>query len=114
MQKNEYVYSLKLTERQVKLLSYACDQFSRCICGQDSTFQDLMESAWEKRCKEATGKMMNKEWDGGWYEMRHEAEEICKRIKKRFWGLESNALYGIYYDDTSDVLYDIHCVESIR
>lgn len=110
MQKNEYVYNLKLTERQAKLLSYACDQFARCIQGQDWALQDLMEAAWEKRCKEATGKMMDREWDGGWYEMRHEAEEICKRIKKRFWGLESNALYGIYYDDTADILWDIHQV----
>lgn len=110
MQKNEYVYSLKLTERQAKLLSYACDQFARCIQGQDWVIQDLMESAWEKRCKEATGKMMDKEWDGGWYNMRHEAEEISHQIKKRFWGLERNSLYGIYYDDTADILWDIHQV----
>ena len=93
--KKEYVYNLKLTKRQAKLLSYACDQFARCIQGQDWVLQDLMESAWEKRCKEATGKTMDNEWDGGWYDMHHEAEGICKRIKKRFWGCEANAMYGI-------------------
>ena len=105
------VYRLELTERQTKLLSYACDQFSRLICGQDMAFQDLMEAAWEKRCKEAVGGHgMDKEWDGGWYNMRHDAEEICQNIKKRFWGLGRQTLYGVYYDDTADILFDIHCV----
>lgn len=109
--KNKPVYRLELTERQAKLLSYACDQFSRLICGQDMAFQDLMEAAWEKRCKEAVGGHgMDKEWDGGWYNMRHDAEEICQNIKKRFWGLGRQSLYGVYYDETADILFDIHCV----
>ena len=109
--KNKPVYRLELTERQAKLLSYACDQFSRLICGQDMAFQDLMETAWEKRCKEAVGGHgMDKEWDGGWHNMRQDAEAICKQIKKRFWGLGWNALYGIYYDDSADILFDLHQV----
>ena len=108
---NKPIYTLRLTERQAKLLSYACDRFSRLICGQDDSFQELMEEAWEKRCKEAVGGHgMDKEWDGGWYAMRHDAEAICKQIKKRFWGLDWNALYGVKYDDTADILFDIHCV----
>lgn len=108
--KDEHIYTLQLTERQAKLLSYACDQFSRLICGQDWSYQELMEEAWEKRCKEATGNMMDKDWDGGWYAMHHDAEEICKQMKKRFWGMERNAMYGIYYDDTADILFDLHQV----
>lgn len=107
---NEIRYTLELTHKQAQLLSYVCDQFSRLICGQDWGYQQLFEAAWEKRCKEATGEMMDKEWDGGWYEMRHEAEEICKHIKKRFWGLDYNAQYGVRYDETADILFDIHCV----
>ena len=103
-------YTLHLTERQARLLSYACDQFSRLICGQDWSYQELMESAWEKRCKGATGNFMDKEWDGGWHNMRAEAEQISKTIKKRFWGLESNSMHGIFYDDTADILHDIHQV----
>ncbi len=107
---NEPIYNLQLTKRQVELLSYACDSFSRLICGQDHSFQELMEAAWERRCKEATGNIMDKEWDGGWWDMRDEAERISKEIKRKFWGLESNAMYGIRYDDTADILYDLHCV----
>lgn len=108
MEESKHVYQLELTERQVRILSYACDQFSRLICGQDWSYQELFEAAWEKRCKEATGKMIDKEWDGGWDEMRADAEAICKRVKKRFWGCESNAMYGIRYDDTADILFDIY------
>ena len=54
--------------------------------------------------------MMGKEWDGGWSDMRSEAEYLCKYIKKRFWGLGSNAFYGIHYDQTADILWDINQV----
>lgn len=107
---NKHVYQLELTERQAELLNYACDRLSRIICGQDWTYQEFMEEAWEKRCKEATGEIMDKEWDGGWYAMRADAEAWCKQIKKRFWNLESNALYGIHYDDVADILFSLHTV----
>lgn len=104
-------YNIRVSKRQLELLSYACGQFSRLICGQDWAFQELMEEAWEKRCKEAVGGHgMDKEWDGGWYAMRHDAEAICKQIKKRFWGMEWNAMYGVGYDDTVDILFDLHQV----
>lgn len=108
MEQKNYTYTLQMTEKQAKILSYACDRLARLIQGQDWTYQELMEEAWEKRCKKATGKIMDKEWNGGWDNMRHEAEELSKKIKKRFWGLESNAMYGIHYDDTADILFDIH------
>lgn len=110
MEKNKHIYNLQLTEKQAKLLSYACDRLSRIICGQDWTFQEFMEEAWEKRCKKATGNFMDTEWDGGWRNMRHEAEELCKKIKRRFWGCDANVLNGIHYDDEADILYDIHRV----
>ena len=107
---SKHIYQLELTERQATLLSYACDRLSRIICGQDWTYQEFMEEAWEKRCKEATGKSMDEEWDGGWSAMREDAEEICKKIKKRFWNMDSNAMYGIHYDDTADILFALHTV----
>ena len=106
----EHIYTLHLTERQVQLLSYACDQFSRLIVGQDWSYQHLFEMAWERRCKDATGNMMDKDWDGGWQNMRHDAEGIARQIKSRFWGLERSALYGVKYDDTADILFDLHQV----
>ncbi len=108
MEHKEHIYNLQLTKRQAEILSYACDRLTRIICGQDWTYQEFMEEAWEKRCKKATGNLMDKEWNGGWYNMRHEADEICKNIKKKFWGLERNAMYGINYDDTADILFDLH------
>lgn len=107
---SEKKYILELTEKQARLLSYACDQFSRLIMGQDWSFQELLEAAWEKRCKKATGKPMDDEWDGGWHAMREEAERACREIKRKFWGLPSNTLNGVHYDDTADILYDIHQV----
>lgn len=108
--KPKHIYQLELTERQARLLSWACDTIARIIEGQDRTYQDMLEAAWEKRCKEATGKMMDDEWDGGWSQMREDAERMCREMKKRFWGLEPNALYGVHYDNNGDTLWDIHQV----
>ena len=106
----EKKYTLEITERQARILSYACDRFSRLIEGQDSSYQELLEEAWERRCKEATGKSMSEDFEGGWYNMRAETEELCRKIKKTYWGLDFNAMYGIHYDDTSDILFDMHQV----
>ena len=112
MKKSEskHIYQLELTERQAKLLSYACDRLSRIIEGQDWTYQEFFEEAWEKRCKKATGTSMDKEWDGGWDAMRGGTEDLCEQIKKKYWGLERNAMYGIHYDDTADILFAMHTV----
>ena len=111
MDKEQHIYTLHLTKRQVELLSYACDRFSRLIIGQDWTYQELFEQVWEKRCKDAVGGHgFDKEWDGGWQAMRYDAEEISKQIKKRFWGLDSRTLNGIHYDDVADILWSIHQV----
>ncbi len=103
-------YLLELSERQAKLLSYVCDQFPRLIQGQGSAYQGLFEDAWEKRCKKAVGSFMDDEWEGGWHNMRHDAEEICAQIKSRFWNCGRGRQYGIHYDDAADILWDIHRV----
>jgi len=103
-------YILELTEKQARLLSWACDTFPRIIEGQGHAYQDMFEQAWEKRCKEATGKSMDDEWDGGWHKMREDAENTVREIKRRFWGLSWCSEYGIHYDDTADILWDIHQV----
>ena len=110
MKDSKHIYALELTEKQAKLLSWALDTLPRIIEGQDSVYQDMMEDAWEKRAKEATGDFMDKEFEGGWYAMRNDAEYYSNAIKKRFWGLERNATYGLHYDETADILWDIHQV----
>ena len=101
-------YIIELNERQAQLLSWALNTFPRLIEGQSFAYQDLLESAWEKRCKEATGRMMDDEFDGGWRKMREDAETFCKEIKKRFWNLDPNTDYGIHYDESADILWDIY------
>lgn len=104
------LYTIQLTKKQMQILSHYTDAMSRLITGQDFIYRQLFESAWEKRCKEETGNWMDKEWEGGWYRMREDAEALCKQIKKRFWGLESNSLYGVNYNDDADILFDMHQV----
>lgn len=97
-----------MNERQARLLSMVCDLYLRLMEGQDFVFQKLFEAAWEKRCKKATGKSIDDEFEGGWQKMREDAETFCKEIKKRFWDLAPNSNYGIHYDDTSDIIWDMY------
>ena len=106
----ETKYTIELTEKQARLLSSAMDSFARLIIGQDWEYQQLMENAWFKRCKEATGNMLDDKFEDGWQAMRDDAERICKEIKLRFWGMPGNATYGVKYDDTADILFDMHQV----
>lgn len=106
--KKEKKYIIELTQKQAELLSWALDTFPRLIEGQDHAYQDLFESAWERRCKKSTGRMMDEEFEGGWQKMRDDAETFCKEIKKRFWNLAPNANYGIKYDKSADILWDIY------
>jgi len=101
-------YVIEMNERQARLLSYVCNTFPRLVEGQDFAYQDLFESAWERRCKEATGNTMDKMFEGGWYMMRENAEALCKEIKRRFWNLAPNANYGVNYDDSADIIWDMY------
>lgn len=104
----EKKYVLELNQKQAELLSWALDTFPRLIEGQDHAYQDLLESAWERRCKKATGRSMDDEFEGGWHKMREDAETFCKEIKRRFWDLAPDANYGIHYDESADILWDIY------
>ena len=106
--RKEKKYVLELNQKQAELLSWALDTFPRLIQGQDHAYQDLLESAWERRCKEATGSSMDDEFEGGWHKMREDAETFCKEIKRRFWNLTPNTNYGIHYDESADILWDIY------
>ena len=103
-------YIIELTEKQLRILNRACNMYSRLIEGQDFAYQELFEAAWEKNCEKETGEKINESWDGGWYNMRDDAEELSNKIKKRFWGLNAGANYGVKYDEESDMLYDMHQV----
>ena len=104
------LYNIQVTENQLRLLSHACETYSRLICGQDMVLCGLMEDAWEKRSKKETGNAMHKEWDGGWYKAREDAERYAREIRQRFWFCPPATLYGQSYDENADVLYDIHTV----
>lgn len=110
MNKKQRKYKIELTEHQLRILSFVCDQYSRLICGQGWEYQQLFEAAWERRAKEATGNAMDKEFEGGWYAMREQAERIVNQIKALFWGMAPNAHYGIHYDKTADLLFEMHQV----
>ena len=104
----ETKYQITMNKRQLELLSYGCEQLARLIQGQSNALQDLFETAWERRCKKATGKMMDKEFDGGWYDMRADAEAFVCNIKKRFWGLGRFTENGIHYSETSDMFWEMY------
>lgn len=106
----ERVYNIQVTKRQLEVLSQTCDAYMRLICGQPMDLQNLMEDAWEKHCKKATGDRFDKEWQGGWYNARKNAEKISNEIRDKFWFCGPSSWYGLGYDEMADILFDIHQV----
>ena len=95
-------YILELTEKQARLLSWACEQMSRLICGQDNAYRDLFEAAIYARKNELSKDELR--------DLGHKTEEFAKEAKLLFWGLGGCSYHGINYDDNADILWDIYTV----
>ena len=99
-------YTIEVSKHQLQMLSMMCDRMSRLICGQlDNSVQEFVEEAWCKRhkTKEKPSGMVE-----GWSNMRREVEDLLAKLKKLGWDLDRNADYGIGYDDTADLLWEMH------
>ena len=101
-------FTITLSERQLRLLAYACRVTDRLIIGQlNFSLQECCEEAFEKLHK---GKEAGKIGSDQWYAMRFEVEEAIRRLRKLCWGVEGGQNHGIYFDETADILFDMQKV----
>ena len=105
---NNKQYTITLTERQLRLLAYACRVTDRLIIGQlDFSLQECCEEAFEKLHKnDKAGEIGSDEWNF----MRYKVTEAIQMLRKLCWGVEYGENYGIRYDNTADILYDMQKV----
>ena len=98
-------FTITLSERQLRLLAYACRVTDRLIIGQlDFSLQECCESAFEKLHKnDEAGKVGSDMWNT----MRFVVEKSMDILRKLCWGVERNTNHGIYYDETADILFDM-------
>ena len=101
-------YTITLSERQLRLLAYACRVTDRLIIGQlDYSLQECCEAAFEKLHKnDEAGKIGSDMW----YTMRYVVEKSMDILRKLCWGVERITNHGIYYDETADILFDMQKV----
>lgn len=105
---NSKQFTITLSERQLRLLAYACRVTDRLIIGQlNFSLQECCEAAFEKLYK---GKEAGKIGSYEWYAMRFEVEEAIRRLRKLCWGVGVCEDHGIYYDETADTLFDMQKV----
>ena len=105
---NDKQFTITLNERQLKLLAYACRVTNRLIIGQlNFSLQECCESAFEKLHKNDGKGDIGR---GEWYCMRFEVGKMILRVRKLCWGLEPFKDYGIHYDSTADILFDMQQV----
>ena len=98
-------YLIEVNEDQLFALEKGCDMLARMICGQDSTFQELIEKAWHKNVQEK----QNLDYSGEeFWDMREEVEQMIMRMKALCWNLSRNANYGVKYSEESDILIDMY------
>lgn len=105
-------FQIEVTERQLQLLSYACEKADRQIIGQldISLWHDCME-AWEREYKKDNGikgalHTLPKEWQN----IRTQVDEHINSLRQLCWHQGRRTMYGIGYDDTADTLWDMYCV----
>ena len=105
---NDKQFTITLSERQLKLLAYACRVTDRLIIGQlDYSLQECCEAAFEKLHKDdEAGKIGSYMW----YTMRYVVEKSMDILRKLCWGVERITNHGIYYDEDADVLFDMQKV----
>lgn len=105
---NEKQFTITLTERQLKLLAYACRVTDRLIIGQlDFSLQECCEAAFEKLHKnDEAGKIGSGEWNL----MRFLVTQATQTLRKLCWGVEYGENHAIYYDETADILFDMQKV----
>ena len=86
-------FLIEVDEKQLQVISVACDVYARLQCGHLSVALD--------HCKNAKGSSFVIPWD---------AIMTIEAIAKPFMNLELNAHYGIGKFDTADISWDIHQV----
>lgn len=105
---NDKQFTITLSERQLRLLAYACRVTDRLIIGQlDYSLQECCEAAFEKLHKnDEAGKIGSDMW----YTMRYVVEKSMDILRKLCWGVERITNHVIYYDEDADVLFDMQKV----
>lgn len=101
-------YTITLSERQLRLLAYACRLTDRLIIGQlDFSLQECCESAFEKLHKDDKAKKIGSD---DWYVMRFVVEKAIQTLRKLCWGVDYGMNHGLGYDESADILFDMQKV----
>lgn len=96
-------FILELNRRQLEILSDACDNHSRNICGQlDVGLSDILEAGIAREYKTADFEHR--------HQIRERAMELLREVKILVWNMGAGASYGVNYDAKADILFDIHQV----
>lgn len=96
-------FEITLNKRQMQVLSAACDNYSRILCGQlDVGLEDTIERGLDREYTTAT---LDKK-----FEIRDTIRDKLAEIKMLVWNMGRGASYGVNYDDDADLLFDIHQV----
>lgn len=105
-------YQIEVTERQLQLLSYACEKADRQIIGQlDISLENDLMDAWEREYKKDNNiKGYFKKLPEEWYYVQNEVQRHIDELRKLCWHQDRCTMYGIHYDETADTLFDMHCV----
>lgn len=105
-------YQIEVTERQLQLLSYACEKADRQIIGQlgISLENDCLD-AWEREYKKENNiKGALRTLPEEWYDVRTKVEKHIDELRQLCWKCDKFRYYGIKYDNTADTLWDMHRV----
>lgn len=105
-------FQIEVTERQLQLLSYACEKADRQIIGQlGISLEDDCLDAWEREYKKENGiKGVLRTLPDEWHEVRKEVRKHIDELRELCWKCNKFYSFGIGYSRTADTLWDMHRV----
>lgn len=93
--------SISFDSEEIRMLSHICDTITRFICGQTFAITDGLMECW---CN------LHKDEVDTYCEVRDLLQNEVRLLHNLCWNTQENSYYGINYDETSDMLFDMHQV----
>lgn len=98
---NDNFSSVAISSEELQLLSYICNTIMRFYCGQTFTMVDTLMNCWMRFHNDNTEE---------YYRVREEVKYDVELLHMLCWNQNVSENYGIHYNETVDILFDMHQV----
>lgn len=97
----EEIYKITVNKTQMQLIAEALEMHSRMTCGQ-------LGESYMPPIRDRLHKIYDEMGVDTYQQKCERVESLLNSLKKELWGLEDNASYGVGYNKTADLGYEMY------